>query len=107
MLFENLPLRGRTPQRAVTWRSYPEGQIDSKRKYTPCTIPNYQRYTSVPKLFVSVEPGTMMQEDRDFIRTWKNVTEVSVSGGHMVTEDSPDEVGQAIVKWFSETVMLS
>jgi haloalkane dehalogenase len=62
---------------------------------------------SVPKLFVSVEPGTMMQEDRDFIRTWKNVTEVSVSGGHMVTEDSPDEVGQAIVKWFSETVMLS
>ena len=44
MLFENLPLRGRTPQRAVTWRSYPEGQIDSKRKYTPCTIPNYQRH---------------------------------------------------------------
>jgi haloalkane dehalogenase len=62
---------------------------------------------SVPKLFVDVEPGTMMQEDRDFIRTWKNVTEVSVSGGHMVTEDSPNEVGQAIVKWFSETVTLS
>jgi len=59
--------------------------------------------SDLPTLFVSVEPGTMMPGDRDFVRSWKNVTEVSVSGGHMVTEDSPDKVGLAIAKWLRET----
>ena len=59
---------------------------------------------TLPILFLSVEPGTMTPEDRDLIRSWNNVTEVTVKGGHMVTEDSPDEVGQAIVKWFREAI---
>ena len=59
----------------------------------------------MPKLFFSVEPGTMMDADRDFIRSWTNVTEVGVSGGHMATEDSPREVGDAIAKWFREKVL--
>ena len=58
--------------------------------------------SDLPKLFVSVEPGTMMEGDRDFIRSWKNVTEVNVAGGHMVTEDAPDEVGLAIAKWYRQ-----
>ena len=61
--------------------------------------------TEVPTLFLCVEPGTMTPEDRDFIRTWKNVTEVAVEGAHMVTEDCPDDVGRAIVKWFQESVL--
>ena len=56
------------------------------------------------KLFVSVEPDTMTPEDRDYVRSWKNVTAVVVKGGHMVTEDSPDNVGQAIDNWFQESV---
>ena len=45
----------------------------------------------------------MMEGDRDFVRSWRNVTEVNVKGGHMVTEDAPDDVGLAISKWFQET----
>ena len=58
----------------------------------------------IPKLFVSVEPGTMTPEDRAFIRSWDQVTEVKMKGGHMVTEDCPDAVGEAIGKWFRERV---
>ena len=58
--------------------------------------------SDIPTLFVCVEPGTMMPEDRNFIRSLRNVTEVSVAGAHMVTEDSPDEVGSAIVNWYRE-----
>ena len=61
--------------------------------------------SEVPKLFLCVEPGTMTPEDRDFIRNWNNVTEVAVRGGHLVTEDCPDEVGGAIAKWFQEAVI--
>ena len=59
--------------------------------------------SDLPKLFLSVQPGTMMEGDRDFVRGLKNVTEVPVAAGHMVTEDSPDAVGQAIAQWYRET----
>ncbi len=60
--------------------------------------------SDLPILFLSVEPGTMMPGDRDFIRGLKNVTEISVPGGHMVAEDSPDLVGQAIANWLRDEV---
>jgi haloalkane dehalogenase len=61
--------------------------------------------SDLPALFVRVEPGTMTPEDRDYIRGWKNVTEVAVEGGHLVTEDAPDEVGLAIDKWLREAAV--
>lgn len=62
--------------------------------------------TTVPILFFSVQPGTMMPEDRAFIRgLGKHVTEIAVEGEHMVTEDSPDDVGKGIAKWFLEKVV--
>ena len=61
--------------------------------------------SDLPILFVSVEPGTMTPGDRDFVRTLRNVTEVAVAGGHMVTEDSPDDVGMNIAKWLRESVL--
>eukprot|EP00937_MAST-01D_sp_MAST-1D-sp2_P000973 g973.t1 len=61
----------------------------------------------IPKLFFSVEPGTLTPEDREYTRGWRNVTEVVVKGGHMVTEDRPDEVGGAIEKWLRETVITA
>jgi haloalkane dehalogenase len=63
--------------------------------------------STLPILFFSVQPGTMMQGDRDFIRgLGENVTEIEVEGGHMVTEDSPDDVGSGIAKWFREKVAV-
>lgn len=63
---------------------------------------NWIESSEIPTTFISVEPGTMTENDRNVIRSWKNVTEVKVERGHMVTEDSLNEVGEAIVAWFRE-----
>jgi len=53
-----------------------------------------------PKLFVNANPGAALQDEhRVFCRTWPNQTEVTVSGLHFVQEDSPNEIGRAIVNW--------
>jgi haloalkane dehalogenase len=53
--------------------------------------------SDIPKLFINAEPGSILTgAQRDFCRTWKNQTEVTVKGTHFIQEDSPDEIGQAI-----------
>ncbi len=57
----------------------------------------------IPKLFVNAEPGAILQGPvRDYVRTWPNLTEITVPGIHFVQEDSPDEIGQAISEWLPE-----
>ena len=54
----------------------------------------------VPKLFVNAEPGALIGEtQRAVVRTWPNVTEVTVAGSHFIQEDSPAEIGEAIAAW--------
>jgi len=54
----------------------------------------------LPKLFINAEPGSILiGPQREFCRTWKNQTEVTVPGLHFIQEDSPDEIGQAIAAW--------
>lgn len=56
--------------------------------------------SDVPKLFVNAEPGAILiGPQRDFCRSWKNQTEVTVKGTHFIQEDSPDEIGQASAEW--------
>ena len=56
--------------------------------------------TSFPKLFINAEPGAILTgAQREFCRTWKNQTEVTVPGIHFIQEDSPDEIGKAIHDW--------
>ncbi len=56
--------------------------------------------TTFPKLFVNAEPGAILTgKQRDFCRTWKNQTEVTVSGSHFIQEDSPGEIGHALQAW--------
>ena len=58
------------------------------------------RDAPVPKLFVDADPGAILTgAQRDFCRTWRNQTEVTVRGSHFVQEDSPAEIGQAIAAW--------
>ncbi len=58
--------------------------------------------TEFPKLFVNAEPGALMRGGvRDFVRSWRNVTEVTVPGVHFIQEDSPDEIGAALKDWIS------
>lgn len=54
----------------------------------------------LPKLFVDAKPGAILTGgNRDFCRTWKNQTEVTVAGSHFIQEDSPDEIGTALADW--------
>jgi len=53
--------------------------------------------TDIPKLFINAEPGAIVRgRIREFIRTWPNQSEITVSGIHFVQEDSPDAIGRAI-----------
>jgi haloalkane dehalogenase len=47
--------------------------------------------------WLSESPGPQ----RDFARSWPNLTEVTVKGSHFIQEDSPDEIGQAINDWMN------
>ena len=31
-----------------------------------------------------------------FVRSWPNLTEVTVAGSHFIQEDSPNEIGKAV-----------
>lgn len=56
----------------------------------------------IPKLFVNAEPGAILiGAVRDFCRTWKNQTEVTVPGSHFIQEDSGPAIGQAIAAWMN------
>lgn len=56
--------------------------------------------SDIPKLFINADPGSILiGKQREFCRSWPNQTEVTVSGLHFVQEDSPAEIGAAIVDW--------
>ena len=92
-------LRHRRP--TLTWpREIPiEGEpadvVEIVRSYS-----SWLSTSDVAKLYVHAEPGALMTEGPvGFVRTWPNLTEVTVAGGHFVQEDSPHEIGQAIADW--------
>lgn len=56
--------------------------------------------SEVKKLFINAEPGAILTgAQRDLCRSWPNQIEVTVTGSHFIQEDSPDEIGAAIVNW--------
>jgi haloalkane dehalogenase len=56
----------------------------------------------VPKLFVNAEPGAILIGVlRDFCRTWRNQTEVTVPGSHFIQEESGAAIGRAIADWMT------
>src|SRR5438094_6258140 len=51
----------------------------------------------IPKLFINAEPGAILTgRQREFCRTWRNQTELTVKGIHFIQEDSPDKIGEAL-----------
>ncbi len=56
--------------------------------------------SGIPKLFVNAEPGAILTgPQREFVRTWDALTEITVPGNHFIQEDSPHEIGAAIADW--------
>ena len=61
---------------------------------------NWMTQNGLPKLFVNADPGAILiGAQREFCRSWKNQTEVTVKGSHFLQEDSPHEIGEAIAAW--------
>ena len=59
--------------------------------------------SDMPKLFINADPGSILiGKSRDFCRSWKNQTEVTVAGTHFIQEDSPHEIGEALKAWITE-----
>lgn len=53
-----------------------------------------------PKLFINADPGAILTgAQREFCRSWANLTEVTVPGSHFIQEDSPHEIGRAVADW--------
>lgn len=69
-------------------------------------VDDYGKWLStspLPKLFINADPGTILiGTQREFCRTWRNQTEVTVKGLHFIQEDSPAGIGQAIAAWRAE-----
>ena len=66
-------------------------------------VADYSRWlaeSDIPKLFVNAEPGAILiGAVRDFCRSWKNQTEVTVPGSHFIQEDSGPAIGRAVADW--------
>ncbi len=93
------PGEGRRP--TLTWpRQIPiEGEPEDVNRI----VTDYAAWlpgTEFPKLFINAEPGAILLDHaRAFVRSWKNVTEVTVKGSHFIQEDSPHEIGEALRNW--------
>jgi haloalkane dehalogenase len=94
------PGEGRRP--TLTWpREIP---IEGEPSDVAAIVAAYSEWlatSDVPKLFVKAEPGALLAggANLDTTRAWPVQTEVTVAGVHFVQEDSPDEIGRAIVRW--------
>ena len=54
----------------------------------------------LPTLFVNAEPGSILTgRQRDACRRFPNQTEITVKGAHFIQEDSPHEIGAAVVEF--------
>ncbi len=69
-----------------------------------------QRYSDflaqsdIPKLFVNTTQGhALTGPPREFCRTWRNQTEVTIDARHFLQEDKPHELGRAL-RAFVQTV---
>ena len=69
-------------------------------------VSEYSQWLSgsgIPKLFINAEPGALVVgEVRDLVRSWPNLSEITVPGIHFVQEDSPDQIGEAIQAWHAQ-----
>lgn len=92
---------GESRRPTLTWpREIP---IDGEPSDVHDIVASYSAWMAeneVPKLFVNAEPGSILRgRPREFCRTWKNQAEVTVRGNHFIQEDSPNEIGAAILAW--------
>ena len=61
---------------------------------------SWMEKNDIPKLFINADPGAILiGPQRNFCRSWKNQSEITVPGIHFIQEDSPHEIGTALANW--------
>ena len=77
--------------------------LDGVPEHVVAIVDEYAKFfmhSTIEKLFINAEPGAILiGKQREFCRSWPNQKEVTVPGNHFLQEDSPDEIGGAILKW--------
>ena len=77
--------------------------IEGEPADVAATVNEYGNWLSqceIAKLLINSDPGVIMTgRSLEFARTWRNQSEVTVKGLHIVPEDSPDEIGTAIAQF--------
>ena len=62
----------------------------------------FHKNSDIPKLFINADPGSILVGDqREFVRSWQNLKEVTVKGNHFIQEHSPKEIGDALKNFIS------
>ena len=65
------------------------------------TLSVWMQTNDISKLFINVEPGQIVfEKDLEILRSWSHATEVTVRGLHHPQEDSPDDIGKALARWY-------
>ncbi|HEY4345235.1 MAG TPA: haloalkane dehalogenase [Parvibaculum sp.] len=81
--------------RQIPLDGQPADVVDIAQSYA-----DWMASTGIPKLFINADPGAILiGAQREFCRSWKNQTELTVKGNHFLQEDSPHEIGEAVAKW--------
>ena len=84
--------------RQIPLDSEPNEVVEEVRKNA-----EFHKDSEIPKLFINANPGSILVgEQRDFARTWKNQTEITVNGNHFIQEDSSEEIGTALREFTKE-----
>jgi haloalkane dehalogenase len=64
---------------------------------------DFHKNSDIPKLFINAEPGFLLVgAQREFARSWNNLSEVTVKGNHFVQESSPHEISKSISSFVKE-----
>ena len=62
---------------------------------------NFHMESNIPKLFINAEPGFLLVgSQRDKIRKWNNIKEVTVKGNHFIQEDSPKAITEYLKEFY-------
>ena len=96
---------GESRRPTLSWpREIPINGTPANTANVVATYGNWMVDAPFPKLYIDGNPGAFLTGNpREFCRTWKNQTEVAVSGLHFLQEDSPTEIADAISTWMDDS----
>jgi|TARA_B110000483_G_scaffold241460_1_gene324502 haloalkane dehalogenase len=88
----------------LTWpRNIPLDGEPADTTYEVQLNADFHKDSEIPKLFINAEPGFLLVgAQREFARSWNNLSEVTVKGNHFVQETSPKEISEAIKSFINK-----